>query len=224
MSRQILAAALVWCGMAFAADIPKDPRSFSEMLHHDNQSEVELAKLAQQKAGSPAVKQFAQMIIEDHQKGDQRLMSFAREQKWQLGEPKANTEKERASKEYEQALKRRLGTLQGAEFDSLYMAAMVEDHDHAIASVAAAKQQFQGSRLGSELQQLLPTLTKHRDHAYQVLGQIKANATGTGGAGSSGSGHGAQTGQPAPRESTNRQGTLSPSMPANSSGSSGTRR
>ena len=163
-------------------------------------------------------------MIEDHQKADQRLMSFAREQKWQLGEPKASTEKERAKKEYEQVLKKWLGALRGAEFDSSYMAAMVEDHDQAISNVAAAKQQFQGSPLGSELQQVLPTLTKHRDHAYQVLGEIKPT-TGVGGAGTSGStGRGMEHGQPPPKESTNRQGTLSPSPPANSSGSSGTRR
>ena len=99
MSRNILAASLMWCGVAFAADIPKDPKSFAELLHHDNQAEVELGKLAQEKAGSPAVKQFAQMMIEDHQKGDQRLRSSAREQNWQLAEtghpaPKESTNRQ----------------------------------------------------------------------------------------------------------------------------------
>jgi predicted outer membrane protein len=123
-------------------------------------------------------------------------MTLAKQQKWTLGEPKAMDAKAKVMKQAKEATRAKLQALEGPMFDHSYMAAMVEDHDHTITKVAKAAQQFKGTPLGDQLTQLLPRLQQHREHAYRVLGEVKADgkATGVGGAGEVGSGMKGHTG------------------------------
>ncbi|MBX5480237.1 MAG: DUF4142 domain-containing protein [Myxococcaceae bacterium] len=197
----ILTAALVLSGAAFAADpaqgtsrsltdlAPKDEKAMAEALHHANQSEIRLGKLAQQKGQSQAVKRFGQMMVTDHQKADQELLSLARTKGWKLAdEPTATNQTERVMMAADKANEARLNALDGPLFDSAYLSMMVDDHDVDIMKVALGAKQFEGSELGKQLTRLLPTLEQHRQHAYQALGEVKPNpeALGMGGAGSAG--------------------------------------
>jgi predicted outer membrane protein len=47
-------------------------------IHHANQREIELAKLAKEKSNSPQVKAFADRLLADHQAADDRLATFAK--------------------------------------------------------------------------------------------------------------------------------------------------
>lgn len=47
-------------------------------IHHDNQSEIELATLAKQNSSSEAVKKFADRIIADHSKADEQVVALAK--------------------------------------------------------------------------------------------------------------------------------------------------
>jgi putative membrane protein len=47
-------------------------------IHHANQREIELAKLAKERSDSPQVKALADRLISDHQAADDRILAFAK--------------------------------------------------------------------------------------------------------------------------------------------------
>jgi hypothetical protein len=92
---------------------------------------------------------------------------------------------ERAVMEADEAEIKKLEKLEGRAFEQAYLAHMVEDHDRDITRAALAVAEFRGSELGGMLQQMLPKLQRHREHAYRALGALKAdpNQLGVGGSG-----------------------------------------
>jgi putative membrane protein len=86
-------------------------------------AEVELGKLASEKASSDGVKGFAKKMVEDHSKANAELKSLAAAEGVELPAAPGPAHK---------ALEARLRTRSGAEFDSAYMDAMVKDHEKAV--------------------------------------------------------------------------------------------
>lgn len=82
--------------------------------------EVQLGKLALTKASSPKVKQFAQMMIDDHSKANDELMNAAKMKNITLP-PNMSDKHQRKYAE--------LAEKQGKDFDKEYMAAMVDGHE-----------------------------------------------------------------------------------------------
>jgi putative membrane protein len=109
-------------GTAGAGISSSDKNFVNEMLS-DGMAEVETAKLAQERAGSAEVKQFAQMMIDDHTSAGNSLkqvaMTYAIPQ-----EPKIDDDHMR--------LMDKLRTLNGTDFDKEYMAAMVDGHEDVV--------------------------------------------------------------------------------------------
>ena len=96
-----------------------DARYFAEHATIAGNAEVELGKLASQRAQSPDVKQFAQMMVRDHSKAGSEL-------KQAISAHNVNPPAGLDAKH--QQLMDRLKQLNGAEFDREYMKAMVDGH------------------------------------------------------------------------------------------------
>lgn len=163
--------------------MPKTEQEFAQQLHHANQMEIRLGKLAQEKGENDQVKQFGKRMVDDHGKADEQLMTLAKSQKWNLKkEPKPTNDVQRAMQSAEKADEAKLKALDGPAFDQAYMAMMVADHDADVMKVTHAAQMFKGE-FATQLNQLRPTLMQHRDEAYRVLGQLKpSQQMGVGGA------------------------------------------
>ena len=86
-----------------------------------NLAEIELGRLASQKAQNPEVKQFAQMMVDGHTKALDELK--------QLAQRSAGAQLPTALDEKHQELQQRLSGLSGEEFDREYMEAMVDAHE-----------------------------------------------------------------------------------------------
>src|SRR5436305_6156909 len=82
-------------------------------------AEVELGKLATEKASSEDVKKFGQRMVDDHTKANDQLKQIA-------GNKGVTLPTDLNSKD--QALKDRLSKLDGEKFDQAYMKNMVRDH------------------------------------------------------------------------------------------------
>jgi putative membrane protein len=127
-------------------------RDFLRQVAQGGHAEVELAKLAQQKAQSPAVKQFAQRLEQDHGKVNQEVESLATQKDIQLAT---------APSPDQAALKARLEKLQGAEFDKVFMSAMVTNHKKSITSFEQRAASGSDADVKAFASKTLPALREH---------------------------------------------------------------
>jgi len=163
---------------------PADERALLERLHHINQEEIQVGKLAQQNAQSADVKTYGGMLVRDHTSADQQVMAYAQQKGLKLAEPKPMDDVERRAMAAERANSEKLQVLKGQPFDSCFLANMVGDHDGALGKVMAAQQNITDTGLSPLLQQLSQSITQHRQQAYTLLGRIGPGATtGVGGSG-----------------------------------------
>jgi putative membrane protein len=107
-----------------APEVSRGDRNFVSDMLADGNAEVELGKLAEQKASSPQVKRFARMMVEDHSKAGDQLKQIAGTYDIQPDTAKNSDDA--------QDLMNKLSKLNGAEFDREYMNAMVDNHSNAV--------------------------------------------------------------------------------------------
>jgi putative membrane protein len=97
-----------------------DARHFAEQADYAGNAEVKLGQLASGRTQNTQVKEFAQMMVRDHTKGNEDLQKAVSRFDVHLPDGLDNEH---------QRLYDRLSTLQGAEFDREYMKAMVGGHE-----------------------------------------------------------------------------------------------
>jgi putative membrane protein len=173
--------------------VPADEKAFLERLHHINQTEIKLGKLAQQNGQSQDVKSYGDMLVKDHTANDQQVKAYAQKKGLTLADmPKPLNDVERKAMAAEKAAMDKLQSLSGMPFDACFLAHMVGDHDMALGKVMAAQQNFTDAEMATLLQQTTQAVTGHRQQAYSLLGRNGPGAMGTGvggaGAGTTGTG------------------------------------
>jgi len=130
-------------------------------------AEVELGKLAAEKASNNDVKQFGQRMVDDHGKANDQLKQLAAQKNIDLpSEPGAKNK----------ATKARLEKLSGEEFDRAYIATMLKDHKKDVAEFRRESRSAQDPDVKNFAGQTLPTL---EDHLKQVEGLSGASGTST---------------------------------------------
>jgi putative membrane protein len=134
-------------------------------------AEVELGRVATQKASRSEVKEFGQMMVDDHGKANDRLMKIAQDKG--LAAPHALTPEH-------EALKDRLSKLSGAAFDREYIREMVKDHQKDVASFRKHATGASDPEVKQFASSTLPVLEKHLDRAkelQQLLGGSSPRGT-----------------------------------------------
>jgi putative membrane protein len=124
-------------------------------------AEVELAKLAQSRAQSDAVKQFARRMADDHGKANDALVRLAKANK-------AEIPKSAAVDPDAKAVREQLEKLRGAEFDIAYMAAQIGDHQKTAHLLQHEIGSGQDMKVKDYAKQTLPTVMRHLEDARQI--------------------------------------------------------
>lgn len=101
----------------------EDDTDFAVGAADDGMFEVEAGKLAQTNAHSPAVKKFAQTMVDEHSKANDELKSLAEQKNISL--PGALSDKHQ--KKYDD-----LASKKGVDFDKEYTSTMVSAHKDAV--------------------------------------------------------------------------------------------
>ena len=124
-----------------------------------NMAEVELGRVAAEKAMRDEVKKFGQMMVEDHTKAGDELKTIATQKNvtWP-------TEIDREHK----ALQSKLSGLSGAEFDRAYMQAMVDGHKKVAADVRKESTSGKDSDVKAWAAKTLPTVEMHLKQAESI--------------------------------------------------------
>jgi len=126
-------------------------------------AEVELGKLAADKATSPEVKAFGQRMVDDHSKANDELKAFASQKGVTL--PSAPDPAAKATQD-------RLSKLSGAAFDKAYMQDMVKDHDKDVAAFKHASTSAADADLKAWAAKTLPTLQEHQTQAKSINAKL----------------------------------------------------
>ncbi|MCB2380036.1 DUF4142 domain-containing protein [Hymenobacter sp. BT635] len=130
----------------------------------DGMLEVELGKLAQQKATQPAVKTFAQQMATQHGEANAALKTLA-EQKGLVLPASLGRE--------QQETYRTLSGFTGTQFDKEYMARMVDDHKKSADEFEdMSKDAYDGDIRGFAAK-YAPVLRDHLDMAKEVDDQLE---------------------------------------------------
>jgi putative membrane protein len=137
---------------------------FAVAAANGGMAEVELGKLAQEKAASQAVKDFGAMMVNDHSKANMEMKQLADSKKVVLPDSIGKDE---------QKLKQELATKSGADFDKAYVDAMVEDHKKDIAEFEEARGKVQYPEMQALIDKALPMLKMHLEAIQKIKSQIK---------------------------------------------------
>jgi putative membrane protein len=152
-------------GTARATDDPKAKGSASQFMKDaaaDGLAEVELGKMAADKATRPEVKKFAEMMVEDHGKANEELKNLADRKSVSLpSEPKPEMKAE----------KEKLSKMSGPAFDDGYVRCMLKDHEKAVALFSKEASSGSDPDTKAWAAKTLPALKEH-------LAKVKELASG----------------------------------------------
>jgi len=165
----VSAAALVVAGAT-----AQPPQTANRLMRSDNSfitaaaqggmAEVELGRLAVQRAADPTVKQFGQHMIDDHTKANDELKQIATRKG--VSVPSEVSARQKGVIE-------KLSQLNGAEFDRAYMQDMVQDHQQTAAEFQREADKGSDADLKAFAGKVLPTIQEHLQMARSTNAQLK---------------------------------------------------
>jgi len=127
--------------------------------------EVQLGKLAQQKAQNKRVKAFGAMMVKDHTQANNELKAIAGRQNIALPDSMSNDKKQHVDD---------LSKKTGKDFDKAYMDMMVDDHKEDVDKFKnAAAQDVKDTAVKAFAAKSVPILQKHLDSAQAIQQSIK---------------------------------------------------
>jgi len=129
-------------------------------------AEVNLGTLAVKHASDPAVKRFAQKMVDDHTKANKELLERATKTRLRAA-PRMDAEHLKMAET--------LATLSGAAFDRQYMAGQVKDHEETVALFEKESRNGKHDDLKTWAEKTLPDLREHLKMAQDIHGKLKGS-------------------------------------------------
>jgi putative membrane protein len=123
-------------------------------------AQVQLGQLATQKASSDDVKKFAQRMVDEHGKVNEKLAQIAASSSVVLPSQLSAGD---------QMIKDKLNSLSGAAFDKAYMDIMLKDHDDDVAAFLHEAQIGSSSNVADLAKSTVPVLESHLDNLRSII-------------------------------------------------------
>jgi len=144
--------------------VDKDCSDFMVKAADGGMEEVQMGKLANEKATNQRVKNFGQMMVEDHSKAGDELKSLASQKNVTLPASMGDDH----NKDMQDLNKKK-----GKDFDKSYMKMMVSDHEKDISEFEKAAKNATDADLKAWAEKTLPVLRKHLDSAKAINISLK---------------------------------------------------
>jgi putative membrane protein len=122
-------------------------------------TEVELGKLAQEKASDTRVKEFGTMMVQDHSKANEELKALAAQKNITLPATPGDEQQKRIAD---------MAAMSGRDFDKAYIKEMVKDHEKDVKLFEEAQKNVKDADMLQFIERTLPTLRAHLDHIKQL--------------------------------------------------------
>jgi putative membrane protein len=133
-------------------------QAFVEDTLKNNQAQVQMSQLAQQKASSGDVKEFSQRMVQIHTQLNQQLVPLAKQLDVSQNQKPSREQKKEISQ---------LEQLTGPEFDTAYLQAMAREQEHSLKQFKS-EETAHNPMLQKAAKIDEPVLTQH----YQILQRI----------------------------------------------------
>jgi putative membrane protein len=142
---------LAQVGLAQDPQLADTDRAFIKMAASSGQAEIQLGKLAAERADRAEVRDFAKRLEKDHTQANLELLKILDAQRIDIS---------RDMEPY-QAAAAELTKLRRVEFDRAYLRHMVKEHEEAVAQFAAEAKDGRHPELKAYAAKVLPTLQEH---------------------------------------------------------------
>jgi putative membrane protein len=143
--------------------VQKDASDFAVAAANGGMMEVELGKVAENKAVSHRVKDFGAMMVTDHTAADDQLKGIAASLNITLPDSVSDDTRKEMDK---------LKMKKGKDFDKAYVNMMLDDHKKDIAEFKKCADNCSDSTIKAFASNTLPTLEKHLD-SIEVIAAVK---------------------------------------------------
>jgi putative membrane protein len=145
------------------AVIDNNTKDFANKAATGGMAEVELGKLAEQKATSPKIKEFAKMMVTDHTLANNNFKTIAASKSIEL--PDSITSDQQKDIDA-------LSKKSGKDFDKAYVDMMVDDHKATIMEFKTAEDKVSDNDIKSFIKSTLPTIQKHLDNIKAIKSKM----------------------------------------------------
>lgn len=135
-------------------------RNFIEDAAKIGMAQVAISRIAAEKATNPQVKEFAQMMVNDHGGANSELTMLAASKSVMLPAKQPNTDKWTKKKA-------------GKDFDEDYMEKMVDDHNEAVEHFEREAKRGDDADVKAFAAKTLPTLQAHHTRAKEIKKALK---------------------------------------------------
>jgi len=151
--------------LILACSSAKDSNKFATNAAQGGMAEVELGRLATQRAGDVSVREFGARMVADHGRANSELKSIAGQKGIQLPTELNSEQKSEMDK---------LSKMSRAEFDKEYMSAMLKDHETDVKDFDTQAKEGNDPEIKAFAGKTLPTLQQHLQMAQQAAQKVGA--------------------------------------------------
>jgi putative membrane protein len=139
-------------------------RDVATKIEESHLGELDLARLAEERASNGDVKDFAGMLEDDHQKALNDVADLLKDRNVSTGsQSKPATAQTQLSE---------LQKMSGAQFDREFMSMMVQNHQKTLADLNQAQSSVQNEDLKDYINNLIPKVQKHLEKAQELQTKI----------------------------------------------------
>ncbi len=169
MWRKIVGLAAPICVVAplliFACSSAKDSTKFATNAAQGGMAEVEMGRLATQRAGDAAVREFGARMVADHSAANTELKGIAAKKGIQIPADVNSEQRSEIDK---------LAKMSGADFDKEYMSAMVKDHEEDVKEFETQGKEGNDPDIKAFAAKTLPKLQEHLKMAQTAAQKVGA--------------------------------------------------
>jgi putative membrane protein len=145
-----------------SAPVSKEDADWAVDVANAGMTEIELSKVAQTKANSDRLKNFANMMVTDHTTASDKLKQIAASKNITLPANLSDASQKKLDE---------LNKKTGKDFDKAYINDMLDGHKKAVDAFQKGSTKLQDAYLKNFAAQTLPTIQMHQDSIKAIAGK-----------------------------------------------------
>ena len=135
-----------------------------ERIHLADLKEIEAGKIAEAKASSPEVREYADQLIKDHTSADQMVTATAQKIGARLRDSSAQRHKANGT-----PVDKKLSSANGAQFDRVFLGQTSADHKKLMSELKQARDDASDDDIEALIDKIMPILQQHQDLAEILM-------------------------------------------------------